>query len=371
VAYSADLMDVAAGGVERGADLLSDIDVQLRLDGGQLLGIPGLSAFLFGLGDQGGRPSVRAGDLQTLDNIQAPASWRIYEAWVQGFVAGDRLSLLAGLYNVNSEFDAVDAADVFVNSSFGIEPSFGLSGANGPSIFPVTSLAFRARVLLGDRFRVQAVVADGVPGDPARPGGTRVELGGGDGALVAVQLGYLHPELASIAGLPAPATMRRRRAGRTAESASHDLALSAGMWRYTGRSRGTGGYVTAERRLAGGGDRRSPRVWAFAMLGLASERASAASASVVVGLSGGGLLPGRPDDRAGLGLAAARRSPALPDSAGGRAFHDREVTLEGTYRARLAPWLSLGPDVQLILDPAAAAGAADALVLGLRLEAAI
>jgi len=370
-AYTADAVGVLAGGVDPGMDLLDDVDVQLWLDGEGLVGVPGLSIFVYGLGNQGGSPSGRAGDLQTLDNIQAPTSWRIYEAWAQQFLAGDRLSLLAGLYDVNSEFDAVDAADVFLNSSFGIEAAFGQSGANGPSIFPVTSLAFRARALVGDRWRVQAVVADGVPGDPARPGGTRVALGGGDGALLVAQVGYLHPELGGTAGLPSPATVRRRRAGRTAESAPHDLALSAGVWRYTGASRGTGGYVTGERRISGDGPDDPSELWAFAMLGVASARASAASTSVVTGVSGTGLLPGRPDDRAGLGLAAARRSPALPDSADGRAFPTWEVTLEGTYRARLAPWLALGPDVQLILEPAAAAGAADALVLGLRLEAAM
>lgn len=371
-ASTSDAIGVLAGGVSPGADLLADEYVQVRLDGRALLGARGLSAIVVGLFSQGGNPSSRAGDIQTLDNIQAPASWRLFEAWVQQFLAGDRLSLLAGLYNVNSEFDAVDAAGVFLNSSFGIEGAFGQSGANGPSIFPVTSLAFRARALLGQGWQVQAVVADGVPGDPAHPGGTHLHVGGGDGALLVAQVGYVHPVLTGLEPGTSVATLRRQRAGRTASgSAPHDLALSAGVWRYTGRSRGTGGYVTGERRLAGGRGDGPGELWAFLMLGLASDHASAVSASVVGGVSETGLLPGRPDDQAGMGLAAARRSPALPDSAGDLPYHRWEVTLEGTYRARLASWLGLGPDVQVILDPAAAPGASDALVVGLRLDASM
>lgn len=372
VSYTADAVGVVAGGVDRGADLLDDVDLELGLDGGRLLGVPGLSAFVYGLGNQGGHPSGRAGDLQTLDDIQAPTSWRIYEAWVQQFLAGDRLSVLGGLYDVNSEFEAVPAADVFVNSSFGIEAAFGLSGANGPSIFPVTSLAFRVRALASDHVRVQAVVADGVPGDPADPGGTHVHPGGGDGALVVAQVGYLRPVAGEVGGGPSPPEVRRRRAGRTAEAAPHDLAVSVGVWRYTGRSRGTGAYVTGEKRLLGDGEGRRPELWAFVRAGIASERASAASASAVAGLSGTGVLPGRPEDRAGIGVAAARRSPALPAAAAsGEPFPAWEVALEAVYRARLAPWLALGPDVQLILDPAAEPSASDALVLGLRVELGI
>lgn len=260
---------------------------------------------------------------------------------------------------------------MFVNSSFGIEPAFGLSGANGPSIFPVTSLAFRVRALASDHWRVQAVVADGVPGDPADPGGTHVHLGGGDGALVEVQVGYLRPVPEEAPGFSSLPVVRRRRAGRTTEAAPHDLALSAGAWRYTGRSRGTGAYVTGEKLLLGDGEARRPQLWAFVAAGIASERASAAAASVVAGVSGAGFVPGRPEDRAGVGVAAARRSPALPrTSAGGELYPAWEVTLEAVYRARLAPRLELGPDAQLILDPAGEPGASDALVLGLRVELA-
>jgi porin len=351
------------------------------VDGESLLGLPGLSAFVYGLANQGGSPSAHVGDLQVLDNIDAPASWRIYEAWVQQFLAGDRLSILAGLYDVNSEFDAVGSADLFLNSSFGIEPAFGQSGVNGPSIFPVTSLAVRARALLGEGWRVQAVVADGVPGDPADPGGTKVRLGGGDGALVVAEVGYLRPSARDVGPGSGPSTVRRRRAGRTEEEAPHDLEVAAGVWRYTGHvpepadappgsaapSGGDGAYVIGEARLLPPDRAGAGELWAFGMLGVAQERASLASSSVVLGVSGTGIVPGRPTDRFGLGLAAARRSRRLTGEAPG--LPSWELTGEASYRFRVTDAIAVQPDLQVVHHPAAAPSVPDAVVLGLRFEA--
>lgn len=380
-AYTADLMGVVAGGVDPGVVALDNLDVQLRVDGESLLGVPGLSAFVYGLANQGGSPSAHAGDLQVLDNIDAPTSWRIYEAWVQQYLAGDRLSLLAGLYDVNSEFDAVGSADLFLNSSFGIEPALGQSGVNGPSIFPVTSLALRARALLGQGWRVQAVAADGVPGNPADPGGTKIHLGGGDGALLVAEVGYLRPTVMGLGPGASSSTVRRRRAGRTVEEAPHDLEIGVGVWRYTGQvpepagappgsptpAGGNGAYVIGEARLRSPGADGSGQLWAFGMLGIAQERASLASSSVVLGVSGTGLIPGRPVDRFGVGVAAARRSRRLTGA--GPGWPSWEVTGEASYNLRLGGSIAVQPDLQLVHHPAAAPSVPDALVLGMRFEA--
>jgi porin len=56
-----------------------------------------------------------------------------------------------GLYDLNSEFDVIEAAALFLNPSHGIGPDFAQSGRNGPSIFPVTSLAIRGEYRLATR----------------------------------------------------------------------------------------------------------------------------------------------------------------------------------------------------------------------------
>lgn len=65
---------------------------------------------------------------------------RLYEAWLETGL-GERGSLRAGLYDLTSEFDVLETANLFIHSAHGIGSDIGLSGLNGPSIFPVTSRA--------------------------------------------------------------------------------------------------------------------------------------------------------------------------------------------------------------------------------------
>jgi len=112
-----------------------------------------------------GSPSENAGDIQTLDNIDAPDEWKLYEAWLEQEMFGGRLSLLAGLYDVNEEFDVLETATLLINSSFGVGKDFSQSGENGPSIFPSTSLGVRIAAQPVANGYVRAAVLDGVPSD--------------------------------------------------------------------------------------------------------------------------------------------------------------------------------------------------------------
>src|SRR5690606_31578386 len=114
----------------------------------------------------------------------------LYEAWIDQRLWDDRVSLRAGLYDLNSEFDAIDPAALFVNSAHGIGTDFGQTGENGPSIFPNTSLALRIEAQLSDNWLVRAAVLDGVPGDPNHPKRTTIKLGNGDGALMVGEINY-------------------------------------------------------------------------------------------------------------------------------------------------------------------------------------
>ena len=52
----------------------------------------------------------------------------------------------------------------------------------------------------------------------------------------------------------------------------------------------------------------------------------------------------------------------------GEESDDRETNIELTYRAALAPWLTLQPDMQYTINPGARPELKDALLLGLRVE---
>ena len=124
----------------------------------------------------------------------------MYEAWIEQSLADGKLSLRAGLYDLNSEFDALDAAGLFINPAHGIGTDFSQSGLNGPSIFPVTSLAVRLQYKASDDTTLRLAVLDGVPGDPVRPKRTAIKLGKGDGAMLVGELDQRVGDWRLIAG---------------------------------------------------------------------------------------------------------------------------------------------------------------------------
>jgi len=64
--------------------------------------------FLYGLANHGHDASDDAGDAQGVDNIAAPQTIKLYEAWWQRAFLSDHISLLLGIYDLNSEFDAIE-----------------------------------------------------------------------------------------------------------------------------------------------------------------------------------------------------------------------------------------------------------------------
>lgn len=378
-----DVLANVSGGTRRGADALGSVDLALEADLGTLVGWSGAQLFLYGLGTAGGDPSDRVGDLQIVDNVEAFDTWKLYEAWLDQSLAGGALSLRAGLYAVDREFDVLPAASPLLNSSFGTGADLASSGRNGPSIFPVTSVAARLELRPVQSVYARAVVADGVPGDPGDPRGTRVRFDAGDGVFLAGEIGVLNlPDVA-----PTPALLRAEDAVRPDERRyGYFGKFAVGVWGYTTKlerfqrvgspvprtRRGTAGaYVLAEQSVFF--ERSDPLqgLSVFARGGLADDAVNPLDGYLGGGLVYRGALPGRGGDRLALGVAAAHLSRPFRTSlaAGGRRGDPWEVAVELTYLARLAPGLSLQPDVQLVLDPGRAPGIADAWVVGGRLVA--
>jgi porin len=323
------------------------------------MGWKGATVFLYGLYNNGNSlTDDLVGDFQVASNIDAGVrAARLYEAWVEQRFAGDRASLKAGLYDLNSEFDTNDSAALFINSSHGIGPDFSQSGQNGPSIFPVTSLAVRGDYRIADNWLVRAAVLDGVPGDPNRPRRTAIKLGNGDGALLVSELEYSDAVTKAAAG-----TWRY-----TAKF--DDLLATAVSGESVSRSGNGGFYVFAERRLSSG-TREEPGLAAWARLGLADENFNPIERYVGGGLVYTGPVPGRAEDQLGLAIAKIklgtpyRRALALA----GVESDASETKIELTYRAGLTPWLTVQPDIQYIINPGADPSLGNALLFGLRTE---
>jgi porin len=343
--YTGEVMGNVSGGVRRGTRYLDNLDIVFEADMERLVGWTGAQVHVYGLYNNGKSIGELAGDTHGVSNIEADArALRLYEAWIDQKI-GDRLSVKAGLYDLNSEFDALDAAGLFVSSPHGIGTDFAQSGRNGPSIFPATSLAARLQWAPANGWTVRAAILDGVPGDPDHPGRTAIKLGDGDGALL-------------VGELEAPLGGGKLLLGRWQYTARFDRNDG------TGNGKGNAGtYVRGEFPLIARAERK---VDAFFRLGTASGRFNMFDGFASGGLKFSGWVPGRDADEFGIALAAAFTSNSYRAATGAGSS---EVAIEATYRAPITAWLSLQPSVQYIRSPSADSAISDALVLGLRAEA--
>jgi porin len=198
VTNTMDILSNISGGVHRKTTLTGDLDLLLTVDIRKLVPSWRGTVFLYGLGLYGGDPSNNVGDIQGVSNIAAPDTWKLFEAWYQHNLF-KRFSLLAGLYDITSEFDViVSASTLFLNSSFGTGAELGAGGRNNLSTFPATSLGIKAQAILTESLMVRAVVADGIPGDPNNARGTHVRLRKDDGLFGSMELAYYKYNMADL-----------------------------------------------------------------------------------------------------------------------------------------------------------------------------
>jgi porin len=100
--------------------------------------------------------------------------------------------------------------------------------------------------------------------------------------------------------------------------------------------------------------------------------------SVEGGLHYRGAIPGRDEDAIGLGIAFIRISDRVAAAvenanradATSHSRPDFEGTIEFIYRYQAAPWLSIQPHAQYVIQPGGTNDLANALILGLRMNIA-
>src|SRR5713226_3713497 len=225
IRYDGEAFADMSGGLRRGATYLGNLNLQLTVDAQRLLGWPGATVFLYGLGIHGGHPSTFVGDAQGVSNIEAPAKWKVEEGWIQQNLFGNRFSVLMGRYDLSSEFYRLQSASLFLNSSFGMGPEFSQSGLEGPSIFPFTSVGARFAIKPIEEIVLRAAVLDGVPVE--RPNGTRKIFAKDDGVLVVAEVAYVNRPV----GAEQPRT-REFRIGRNC-CGTYTGKLALGAWYYS------------------------------------------------------------------------------------------------------------------------------------------
>lgn len=387
-----DVLSNVSGGINQKTVPVGDLDLLLTVDIEKFMsGWQGGTLFVYGLGLYGDNPSKDVGDIQAVSNIVAPNTWKLFEAWYQQNLF-EHFSLLAGLYDVTSEFDVMmSASELFLNGSFGTGGEFANSGKNGPSTFPSTSLGIRGQAIVTDTLMIRAVVADGVPGDPDDPKGTHILLKEDDGLFGAMEFAYYQfsPEdetdqQRDILEVK-PRRLTFRRVGRSAPI-EYEAKAAIGLWGYTTsldhlskidssgdpvKRHGTYGmYGLAEYDVYHETDDTEQELTIFGRAGMADPRVNRFSQYYGGGLVYRGLFPGRNFDQTGIGVAAAVNGKYYKRSQrqAGQPVDNAEITLEAAHSIFVNSNLIIQPDLQYVINPDTVPGRENALVLGIRLE---
>lgn len=380
--YKWDMLRVNSGGLQRGGQPIGHFDLRAKGDMEKLVGWKGATAFVNFIYDHGGKTNRdNLGSLLGISNVEVPVSTtRFYQAWIEQSFADDKVTVLAGLYPIDTEFQAVESAGLFVQPPYGAAPDLALT--RGPSIFNNPALGLRVKWQSKDLgLYAMGAVLDGIPGDPDRPKGTHIRFQRGDGTMQIAEIGY-RPSAAPAA--PAAGAKDAKEDGAKDEKEAFEK-YALGYWRYTAKvgdlvdvdasgnplpRNSSGWYALAERTLWRWG---TSNLTGFVRFGATDGDSTAIEQFYNVGVRVRGLLPGRDDDV--FGLAHTRGSIGdkfrASQAAAGITATGAESATEITYRVQVNKWLAVQPVIQWYRNPGTTSAVPNATVIGARVELAL
>lgn len=343
-----DFLSSSSVGSSSGVDHLYMFDLAANFDLNELAGWSDASLYMQVIGLDGTAPELRSGAIQGISNIASPKQWRLHQLWIDKKFIDGSLSILFGLYDLNSEFDARATSALFINPSFGIGADFAGSGLNGPSIFPATSLSLRAKYNATDNLYFQFGVFDAVPGNYDEKYLAHVFLNRNDGFMFAGEVGYLESgeDVAegfgkySIGGWFYPQNF-------------DDLTEVDAEGNPIRRFGNSGVYLNAEKFLCCKPGFSSIGLSVFGRLGFTNCNINTVHTFWGFGINLTGVFSNNPDEMLGLAVANACISNkfAVANSLGISDYRFNETIIELTYSFNLLEWFKIQPDIQYVINP--------------------
>src|SRR3954452_25055426 len=167
--YIGEALGNASGGLKRGTIYEGRLDLQLDADLDKLGGWKGatLHANFYQIHGRG-LSRYYLGNLATASGIEALASTRLYELWLEQTLLDGKAALRGGQLAADTEFLVSQYAGLFVNGTFGWPAITGVNLPSGGPAFPLATPG--ARLKLSPSSEVSFLFA-AFNGDPAGPAG--------------------------------------------------------------------------------------------------------------------------------------------------------------------------------------------------------
>jgi len=284
------------------------------------------------------------GDLQTVSDIEATRSTRIYEGWYQQSLFDNKFSAKFGLIDLNSEFLESDSGNLYINSSLNVIPSMWVNN-NSDAIYPEPVPAVRLKYSPNESFDFLAGFFQGNPlNNDVNAHSTH--FGNGEG-LLSIEEGQYHYKLPIEGGLTG--------------------TFKTGFW-YNSNDVGViednyGGYVLIDQKVFQINDTQGLNV--FFLGGGAPEGRNIVQDSLAGGFNYTGLVPLRPNDVMGVALTKVDISDNVRATTG---QGSAETSYEWTYQIEINHNIHLQPDIQYVEHPNAEASIKNASIFMLRTE---
>ncbi len=367
--YVGEVLGNLSGGYRQGAvyDGVGKAAVQLDLE--KLVGWTGGSILVSGMYPHGASLTDKyVHDFNTLSNIDAYDSARLYEAWFQQNFDGDRFSLRVGQLIADSEFCISNGCCLFINGGFGAIPL--LSKNVDAPVYPLAAPGVRLRFAPNDSFFAQFSTFVGNSGDQATSNRYNTQFfKGSTGALLMGEIGYTlnPPPKAEDAGGKKQVVADRALSGTYKLGGFYDTQTFDNLIG-GGQERGEYAfYVIADQEVWHEPGDPDQGLRLFGRIGAAPADRSTVSFYFDAGINYQGLLPSRDKDIFGIGLSYTKISNDLLDDNGAPVESHHETILEVTYQAAITTWLAVQPDFQYIVNPGATGRQQNAVVAGFRL----
>ncbi|MBF0384310.1 MAG: carbohydrate porin [Candidatus Omnitrophica bacterium] len=343
--YTGDITFNKTGGTKRGDSYLGLLDSSLEIDTSKASLWEGGTFFINTIYTFGnGFPSADfTGDMQGLDNIEAPRLFRLFEVWYEQRFINDKLSARGGLYDINSEFNVTDYGSLFINSSFGLNPAVSLNTT--ASTYPLAAPGLRLKLDPNEHLSLLSAILSGDPGDENNnPHGLNPVWNNERGtfAIYEIQIKGNTPLLYG----DLPGTIKI--GGWYNSKNTDDLTDTDGNGDPIKHNGNRGIYAIIDQMLFKENENENEGLGIFFQYGQSPEDRNTIDSYIGLGINYTGLFPNRNEDVFGLafGRASSGNSYRLTGD-----FDKEEDIIEATYLIHLHENISLQPDYQVIYNP--------------------
>jgi porin len=360
------------GGLQRGVVYDGVTTGSVSLDLEKLAGWNGATFFVSGYQIHGRGPSANlVGNLQLVSSLEATRDTKLYALWLEQTLMDGRLTFRIGQEGANDQMMISQYAALYLNSSFGFPALAAVDLPSGGPNYPLATPFVRGQFKATDEVTLTAAVFNGDPA-PEGPGDPQLRDRGGDAfrlndhVFAVGEAWYSINQGDNATGLPGTYKLGAwyhsgHFADQLVDTSGRSLANPASTGVPRAHSTGFAAYIMGDQMIWQQGSDKGRGIGVFLQVMGAPAQFNLSNLFVMAGMNWMGPFGSRPNDTFGLGVSYLGISPAkrrfgsdvVAFTGSGSPYTANETVLEATYLFQLAPWLTLQPDLQVVINPGA------------------